>query len=166
VERLSETALRLASGRPRIDLTGNYPPASLTGCYRRSTMNDLLSPDCCAPGAVVDVPSLSSEAGKQELAALAKALGHPARVRILRLLLARDACVCGEIVEQLPLAQATVSQHLKVLRESGLVQGEIDGPRVCYCVDRQRLAVLGALVGELCDGQADRVVPEPMEALA
>ncbi len=113
-----------------------------------------------------EVPSLSSQAGERELAALTKALGHPARVRILRLLLARDACVCGEIVHELPLAQATVSQHLKVLRESGLVQGEVDGPRVCYCVDRQRLAVLGGLVGQLCDVSADQVVHEPMEALA
>jgi DNA-binding transcriptional ArsR family regulator len=166
VERLSEVALRMASGRVRIDLAWNYRTASLTGCYRISTMNDLNSVDCCAPGAVVDVPSLSLEAGEQELAALAKALGHPARVRILRLLLARDACVCGEIVDQLPLAQATVSQHLKVLRESGLVRGEIDGPRVCYCVDRERLGGLAALIGQLCDVQADRVVPESMEALA
>ncbi|TPW16627.1 MAG: ArsR family transcriptional regulator [bacterium] len=70
-----------------------------------------------------------------ELARLAKALGHPARVAILRLLLRRGECVCGAIVDELPLAQATVSQHLKVLKESGLIQGEIDGPRVCYCVD-------------------------------
>jgi ArsR family transcriptional regulator len=82
-----------------------------------------------------------------ELAALAKALGHPARVRILRLLLARDSCFCGEIVVQLPLAQATVSQHLKVLKEAGLIQGEIDGPRSCYCADRERLAELRDLFG-------------------
>ncbi|MGZ8707463.1 MAG: ArsR/SmtB family transcription factor [Gaiellaceae bacterium] len=84
-----------------------------------------------------------------ELALLAKALGHPARVHILRLLLARDTCCCGEIVDQLPLAQATVSQHLKVLKEAGLVQGEIDGPRVSYCANRERLRQLGALVREL-----------------
>ena len=103
-------------------------------------MNDVpTDPDCCAPRDDLDVPLLSSAPGEAELAALAKALGHPARVRILRLLLRRDACVCGEIVAELPLAQATVSQHLKVLRESGLVQGEVDGPRVCYCVDRSRL---------------------------
>jgi ArsR family transcriptional regulator len=70
-----------------------------------------------------------------ELAALAKALAHPARVAILRRLLAQGGCVCGEIVEGLPLAQATVSQHLKVLKEAGLIAGELDGPRVCYCVD-------------------------------
>lgn len=76
-----------------------------------------------------------------ELAVLAKALGHPARVRILRLLLAKDAC-CGEIVNELPLAQATVSQHLKVLKEAGLVMGEIEGPRISYCASRERLTAL------------------------
>jgi ArsR family transcriptional regulator len=68
-----------------------------------------------------------------ELAGLAKALAHPARVAILRMLLTRGDCICGDIVERLPLAQATVSQHLKVLKESGWIEGEIDGPRVCYC---------------------------------
>ncbi|MEQ9103339.1 MAG: metalloregulator ArsR/SmtB family transcription factor [Rhodothermales bacterium] len=73
------------------------------------------------------------------LAGLMKALGHPARLEILRVLAARTSCVCGEIVEELPLAQATVSQHLKVLKEAGLIDGEIDGPRVCYCLDREAL---------------------------
>ena len=81
------------------------------------------------------------------VASLAKALGHPARVRIVRLLLGRDTCSCGEIVEQLPLAQATVSQHLKVLKEAGLIQGEIDGLRTCYCVSQERLSVLHTLLG-------------------
>jgi DNA-binding transcriptional ArsR family regulator len=71
----------------------------------------------------------------REFATLARALGHPARVAILRTLIQRGECICGEIVEVLPLAQATVSQHLKVLKEAGLVRGEVDGPRVCYCVD-------------------------------
>jgi ArsR family transcriptional regulator len=70
----------------------------------------------------------------------------PARVRILRLLLAKDACCCGEIVNELPLAQATVSQHLKVLKEAGLVVGEIDGPRVCYCVNPAAVRRLKELV--------------------
>ena len=70
-----------------------------------------------------------------ELATLAKALGHPARVQIVRFLLSRDSCMCGDIVEHLPLAQSTVSQHLKMLKESGLIRGTIDGPRVCYCVE-------------------------------
>ena len=71
----------------------------------------------------------------EELAALARALSHPARVAIVRHLAERGTCICGEIVSLLPLAQATVSQHLKVLKEAGLVQGEVDGPRTCYCVN-------------------------------
>jgi len=84
-----------------------------------------------------------------ELATLAKALGHPARVQIVRLLLSRDTCYCGEIVEELLLAQATVSQHLKVLSQAGLIRGEIEGPRTCYCADRERLVSLHGLVGAL-----------------
>lgn len=83
------------------------------------------------------------------LAALAKALGHKARVQILRLLIAREACICGEIVDQLPLAQSTVSQHLKILKEAGLIRGDIDGPRTCYCVRPDALARLKALVAAL-----------------
>ena len=81
-----------------------------------------------------------------ELAALAKALGHPARVAILRRLLAQGECVCGEIVQGLPLAQATVSQHLKVLKEAGLIAGEVDGPRVCYCVDPKAVKRIKELI--------------------
>ena len=78
------------------------------------------------------------------LAEQAKALSHPARLRILQVLAERDECICGEIVDDLPLAQATVSRHLKKLKEAGLVQGTIDGPRVCYCLDRDALARLRA----------------------
>lgn len=74
-----------------------------------------------------------------ELARTSKALAHPIRVRIVRLLLARESCLCGQIVDELPVSQATVSQHLKVLKDAGLVRGEIDGPRVCYCADRAAL---------------------------
>ncbi|MEZ4897082.1 MAG: metalloregulator ArsR/SmtB family transcription factor [Saprospiraceae bacterium] len=70
----------------------------------------------------------------QKLALWAKALSHPARVAILRELAQRNACICGELVANLPLSQATVSQHLKVLKEAGLISGEIDGPRICYCI--------------------------------
>lgn len=84
---------------------------------------------------------------EDELSRLARALGNPIRVKILRLLLARDSCFCGEIVEQLPLAQATVSQHLKVLKDAGLIIGEIDGPRTCYCADRTKLDRLHRLLG-------------------
>jgi ArsR family transcriptional regulator, arsenate/arsenite/antimonite-responsive transcriptional repressor len=72
----------------------------------------------------------------ERLAMRLKALAHPARLRIVDLLAARGTCVCGEIVDVLPLAQATVSQHLKILKEAGLLQGTIDGPRSCYCLDQ------------------------------
>ncbi|MBC8037266.1 MAG: winged helix-turn-helix transcriptional regulator [Rhizobiales bacterium] len=70
------------------------------------------------------------------LAARLKALGHPARVEILRVLAERGTCICGEVVEVLPLAQSTVSQHLKVLKEAGFVRGEVEGPKSCYCLDQ------------------------------
>ena len=72
---------------------------------------------------------------EQELAALAKALAHPARVAILKELAKRQSCICGEIVEVLPLAQSTVSQHLKELLNAGLIQGTVDGAKSCYCID-------------------------------
>jgi ArsR family transcriptional regulator, arsenate/arsenite/antimonite-responsive transcriptional repressor len=78
----------------------------------------------------------------ERLAMRLKALAHPARLRILDLLGARGTCICGEIVDVLPLAQATVSQHLKVLKDAGLLQGTIDGPRSCYCLDPTALAEL------------------------
>jgi DNA-binding transcriptional ArsR family regulator len=90
---------------------------------------------------------------EQLLATFAKALGHPARVAILQLLARRQSCVCGELVLELPLSQSTVSQHLKELKAAGLVQGEVDGPRVCYCIDPSGWArarqLLGNLLGEL-----------------
>lgn len=84
-----------------------------------------------------------------DFAKLAWAVAHPARVQIVRLLIGREACVCGEIVDCLPLAQSTVSQHLKILKESGLIQGEVDGPKVCYCIDQTRLKELKSLVAGL-----------------
>ena len=90
----------------------------------------------------------SAERGEEwDLASLAKALWHPTRVQMVRLLVLRNVCFCGEILDELPLAQATVSQHLKVLREAGLIRGKIDGPRTCYSADRERLAALHELVG-------------------
>ena len=73
---------------------------------------------------------------EQELAELAKALAHPARIAILKELAKRNTCVCGEIVEVLPLAQSTVSQHLKELQQAGLIQGTIEGAKSCYCINR------------------------------
>jgi DNA-binding transcriptional ArsR family regulator len=79
-------------------------------------------------------------AEEQELAAFAKALAHPARIAILKELARRQTCICGEIVEVLPLAQSTVSQHLKALQEAGLVKGTIDGVKSCYCIDQEAFA--------------------------
>lgn len=83
------------------------------------------------------------------IAALAKALSHPARVAILRELRRRNECVCGEIVDVVPLAQATVSQHLKELKTAGLIKGEVSGPRSCYCLDLEGLDRLKNTLGEL-----------------
>jgi len=100
---------------------------------------------CCDDSTVILPNDLTAE----RLAKLAWAIAHPARVRIVRLLLSRQNCMCGEIVDELPLAQSTVSQHLKILKESGLIQGEVDGPKVCYCVNREKLAELKQLAAEL-----------------
>ena len=89
------------------------------------------------------------DAADEELAALTKALAHPVRVQIVRLLTLRESCVCGDIVKELPLAQSTVSQHLKVLKDVGLIRGEIDGPRTCYCLEPRTLRRLKALIGGL-----------------
>ena len=97
--------------------------------------------EACSP--VSDLPdgaAFTDAESQERLARLCKALAHPARLQIVRLLMAVDTCVCGDIVEKLPLAQSTVSQHLKILKEAGLVKGEIDGPRTCYALDRESLA--------------------------
>lgn len=92
---------------------------------------------------------LKADPTAEDLAKLAWAIAHPARVQIVRLLIGREACVCGEIVDCLPLAQSTVSQHLKILKESGLIQGEVDGPKVCYCINPRRLVQLKKLIAGL-----------------
>ena len=105
---------------------------------------------CCPlPSSRDDLRPVEGEAADAELATLAKAIGHPARVKILRLLARRAGCICGEIVEGLDLAQSTVSQHLKSLKEAGLIRGDIDGPRICYCIEPAALRRLRALVGSL-----------------
>jgi DNA-binding transcriptional ArsR family regulator len=79
----------------------------------------------------------SFTAKQNRIAEVAKALAHPARVAILEFLAGQNSCVCGDIVEELPLSQATVSQHLAELKRIGLINGEIEGPRVCYCIDKK-----------------------------
>lgn len=112
---------------------------------------DLPSRAACVPSddRTPDLRPVEGDEADVELAGLAKALAHPARVRILRLLARKNACICGEIVDELELAQSTVSQHLKIMKDAGLVQGEIDGPRVCYCLNPRVLRRWKALVGSL-----------------
>lgn len=97
-------------------------------------------------------PAMSDSQETIDTTRMCKALGHPARLAILRQLLVENRCICGRIVEVLPLAQSTVSQHLKVLKESGLIRGEIEGPATCYCADRERLAGLAGFLAALAAG--------------
>lgn len=86
---------------------------------------------------------------QNELAALAKALGHPARIAIVQYLIKTRVCVCGDIVDELPLSQSTVSQHLKELKRVGLIKGNIEGPSVCYCIDEKVWNRAKKMIGEL-----------------
>jgi len=101
------------------------------GAYRRTMIS------CYVGRELPNIEILSPEERKTILAKLSKGLAHPARVEILIILAHRtphERCICGDIVNALPLAQSSVSQHLKVLKETGWIQGTIDGPRVCYCL--------------------------------
>jgi|SRR5579871_3952117 len=104
---------------------------------------------CCAPEPPqpeLNLLTLEGPEADDELAKLAKALGHPARVRILRILSRKEARVCSQIVDELPLAQSTVSEHLRILKEAGLVRSSQDGPRVGYCINFDGLRRLKAMV--------------------
>ena len=93
--------------------------------------------NCCGSREYPNVRNLSPEERKETLAKLSKGLAHPARVEIITILAHQPAnrrCICGDIVNALPLAQSSVSQHLKILKETGWIQGTVDGPRVCYCL--------------------------------
>ena len=91
--------------------------------------------ECCPPAGENFTGPTEGEEAEAELATFARAMGHPIRVAILRILLERRECICGELVEELPVAQSTVSQHLKKLKEARLIRGTVDGPRVCYCIE-------------------------------
>lgn len=84
-----------------------------------------------------------------KIALYAKALAHPARVAILELLLKKQACICGDIVDELPLSQSTVSQHLKELKEAGLIRGDIEGKKVCYCINGEEWNKARDYIGRL-----------------
>lgn len=113
---------------------------------RRGGVLDVSDAPCCDPVATAGpVVELDDE----QLAGMAKALGHPLRVRIVRLLLDRQTCIAGDLVAELPVAQSTVSEHLRILREAGMVQGEIEGPRISYCVSPDGLAAFRQALGAL-----------------
>jgi ArsR family transcriptional regulator len=88
---------------------------------------------------------------QNQLATLAKALGHPARIAILDYLLKVDTCICGDIVNELPLAQPTISQHLKELKNADLIKGNIDGNAICYCINEKTFEVLQTYVSNITD---------------
>lgn len=89
---------------------------------------------------------LEGQEADEELAALAKAIAHPVRVRILRLLAQEKTYICGNIAKNIPLAQSTISQHLKVLKDAGLIRGTVEGPRICYCLEPRKIRRLKLLV--------------------
>ncbi len=86
---------------------------------------------------------------ENKIARYAKALAHPARVAILQVLIKKQACICGDIVDELPLSQSTVSQHLKELKEAGLITGDIDGVKVCYCIDEKEWKIAKGCLNNL-----------------
>jgi ArsR family transcriptional regulator len=90
--------------------------------------------------------SVDHPAASEEIAAVAKALGHPARIHIVRLLLEKQSCIGCDIVEEVGLVQSTVSEHLRILREAGIIRGEIERPRICYSLDPNSLRPLAALL--------------------
>ncbi len=85
----------------------------------------------------------------ERLVQVFRALGHPARLRIIRILMQRQTCICSDVVEELPLAQSTVSQHLKVLRDAGIIEGTVEGPAVCYCLAPGALDALQKAIADL-----------------
>lgn len=100
-------------------------------------------------------PALRPEAS-EELAAIAKALGHPARIHIVRLLLAKRSCIGCDLVDEVGLAQSTVSEHLRILKAAGIIAGEIERPRVCYSLNPTRLRPLAKLLHAVLEGDAGR----------
>ena len=98
---------------------------------------------------MISILTAQSDPGNEEIAALAKALGHPARLKILQLLARTPGCIGGDIVEAVGLAQSTVSEHLRILKAAGVIEGQIDPPRVCYALAPGALAPLAGLVADL-----------------
>lgn len=111
-------------------------------------MRQALKP-CCPVPPKNEGRGLKVKNEDRDLAALAKALGHPARVKILRHMAKAAGCICGDLVHEVGLAQATVSQHLKVLKTAGLIRGTISGPATCYCVETSAFSRLRTWLGDL-----------------
>ena len=105
-----------------------------------------MSDYCCEPDQPLSSRVPTDEEADEQLSRLARGLSHPTRVRILRVLADKERCYCGEIVGLVGFAQSTVSQHLKILKESGLVRGEVEGPATCYCLSRSGLELVERLV--------------------
>ena len=105
------------------------------------------TPDTCTTPPSADTTTTAPD--DDTLASMAKAIAHPSRIAILRLLSHRNTCVTGDVVAELPLAQSTISEHLRILRDAGLVQGETDGPRTRYCINPNGLAALRAGIATL-----------------
>lgn len=90
---------------------------------------------------------------QNEIAAIAKALGHPARIAIIEYLMRVDTCICGDIVLELPLAQPTVSQHLRELKNAGIIQGTIEGNAICYCIRPEACKILSSFIQQILSHQ-------------
>ena len=116
--------------------------------YRKITMNR----PCHRAYKLILVKDIPLQDTDERLVQLFRALGHPARLCIVRLLERRQTCICAEVVAELPLSQSTVSQHLKVLKDAGLIIGEVEGPAVCYCLAPAALTSLHEAVAELSKG--------------
>jgi ArsR family transcriptional regulator len=108
-----------------------------------------LEDGCCATGLPAAALAETLRPADEELAMLAKALGHPVRILILRNLLRIGACYFGRLADLLPVAPSTASQHLTILKDAGLVKGEIEGERPCYCIDLEKLRRIQHLIGDL-----------------
>lgn len=88
---------------------------------------------------------------QNEIAAMAKVLGHPARISILQQLFKSESCICGDLVEEIGLAQPTISQHLKELKNAGLIKGNVEGTSVCYCIDQENWRKMKSLLFSFLD---------------
>jgi DNA-binding transcriptional ArsR family regulator len=103
-----------------------------------------------------DLKSKTFTTKDAKIAKYAKALAHPARVAILQLLIQKQACICGDIVDELPLSQSTVSQHLKELKAAGLIKGDINGVKVCYCIDEKEWDIAKNILSGLFDSYENK----------